>query len=383
MGNWLIKYFGQPQGVVPTGIIVLLFFPLVLFAEFDTRIENSNFSISQDDTLYNYNRLRLQSNYSHENFFATFIGDGVNYYGKEYIDSSTFNFLKAQQSDTPFRTQTDFKNYGNGASYAKLYRLYGGYEDEKNRVVIGVQNIAMGVGRIWTPTNIFNPKNSYALEPDETFGVAALSYTRHLDDMSQIMVVSSQKEDNSFKSALRYKTFLEVADVALNIISSDDTTMVGYEVEGNLGDTGVEVRSEGAYIKHEFKNMKTTEFTQMIVGADYGFKNGVTLVGEMLYSSDTFSYNKLLANQQSDIISNMVNSNLYTALGLSKSFNIFLDGSLSYISSLNENHAHFLSSNLTYTLDDYNTFSVGALLYRGDIFNGLGDSYYFRYGLSF
>ncbi|MBU1667318.1 hypothetical protein KKC13_02800 [bacterium] len=380
MENWLIKYFGRPQGVAPT---VIILFPLMLFAELDTRVENSNFTISDDATLYNYNRLRLQSNYSDENFFATFIGDGMNYYGNAYIGSQNFNYVKAQQSDTPFRTQTNFKNYGNGEAYAKLYRLYGGYEDAKNRVVVGLQNISMGVGRIWTPTNIFNPKNSYALEPDEVFAVAALSYTRHLDDMSHLTVVTSQKDDHRFKSALRYKTFVEVADVALNVISSDKTKMVGYEVEGNLADTGVEVRSEGAYIKHQFENMETKAFTQMIVGADYGFKNGITLVGEMLYSSDTFSYNELLQNQNSDILSNMVNANLYGAVGLSKSFNIFLDGSLNYISTLDENNAHFLSSSLTYTLDDYNTFSLGALLYRGDTFERLGESYYFRYGLSF
>jgi len=362
---------------------MVLFFPLVLFAEFDTRVENSNFTISDDSTRYNYNRLRLQSNYSSENFFATVIGDGINYYGHKYSRSQNFNDLKTQKSDTPFKTQTNFKNYGNGEAYAKLYRLYGGYEDGKNRIVVGLQNISMGVVRIWTPTNIFNPKNSYALEPDEVFGVAALSYTRYLDDMSQITVITSQKADHHFKSALRYKTFLEVADVALNVISSNDTKMVGYEVEGNLADTGVEVRSEGAYIKHTFENRESKAFTQMIVGADYGFKNGTTVIGEMFYSSDTFSYGELLQNQHSDIVSNMVNSNLYGALGVSKSFNIFLDGSLNYISSLDDNRAHFISSSLTYTLDDYNTFSLGALLYRGDTFEGLGNSYYFRYGLSF
>lgn len=366
-----------------TKLLFFLLSPLLLFAEFDTRVENSNFTISDDSTVYNYNRLRLQSNYSDENFFATFIGDGINYYGDEYIGSQNFNYLKAQSSDTPFSTQSNFKNYGKGETYAKLYRLYGGYEDEKNRVVLGLQNISMGVGRIWTPTNIFNPKNSYALEPDEVFAVVALSYTRHLDDMSQITLVTSQKADQSFKSALRYTTFLEVADVALNVISSNETKMLGYEVEGNLADTGIEVRSEGAYIKHEFENLETKEFTQMIVGADYGFKNGLTVIAEVLYSSDTFSYNELLQNQNSDILSHMVNSNLYGALGLSKSFNIFLDGSLSYIGSLDKTNAHFISSSLTYTFDDYNTFSLGALLYRGDTFDEVGDSYYFRYGFSF
>jgi hypothetical protein len=34
--------------------------------------------------------------------------------------------------------------------------------------ICSLQNISMGVGRIWTPTNSFNPKNIYALESDVT-----------------------------------------------------------------------------------------------------------------------------------------------------------------------------------------------------------------------
>ncbi|NEW61425.1 hypothetical protein GSY74_09030 [Sulfurovum sp. bin170] len=358
--------------------MTLLFIPCLLFAQIDIRIENSNFTISDDSTLYNYNRLRLRNDYNKDNFFATFIGDGVNYYGKKYINSTTFSYLKEQKSDTPFATQTGFKNYEDGIAYAKLYRFYGGWEDDNNRIVLGLQNISMGVGRIWTPTNIFNPKNSYALEPDETFGVMALSYTRHINDTSHITVVTSQKEDDSFKSALQYKTFLDIVDVAIDIISSDNTQMIGYEIEGNLADTGVELRSEGAYIKYD-----SEEFTQFIVGADYGFKNGITVVGETLYNSKIFSYTELIENQSSDISSNMLNSNLYVALGLSKSFNIFLDGSLSYIGSLDDRSSSFISSTLSYTLNDYNSFSLGALIYRGNGFKDIGNSYYFRYGLSF
>ncbi|HHH19592.1 MAG TPA: hypothetical protein ENK86_03650 [Campylobacterales bacterium] len=371
---------GQPQGLVRTMIILVV--PLMLCADVDTRIENSNFTLHPKESTYNYNRLRLRSDCTQGNFFGTLIGDGVNYYGKSFTDSVDFGYLKAQHADTPFQTQTPFKNYGDGQAYAKLYRLYGGYEDEQNRVVIGLQNIAMGVGRIWTPTNIFNPKNSYALEPDETFGVAAISYTRHLNGMSDLTIVSSQKEDESFKSALRYKAFVDVADIAVNLITSDDTHVIGYEIEGNLGDTGVEVRSEGAYIEHELTT-DTAKFTQMIIGADYGFENGVTLIGELLYSSKTFERNQLLFNLQSDILGNMVTSNAYGAVSLSKSFTIFLDGSVSCISSVDTPDTQFLSAALNYTLNDYHTFTLGALLYEGKQFEGMGDTVYLRYGVSF
>lgn len=367
-----------------TKIILLL--PCLLFSEVDTRIENSNFTINQDSTTHNYNRLRIQTNYKHENFFGTFIGDGINYYGKKFINFETFSFIKSQNADTPFKTQTNFKNYGNGTAYAKFYRLYGGWEDDKNRIVLGLQNINMGVGRIWTPTNIFNPKNSYALEPDETFGVTAISYTRHLDELSQITLVSSHKKDNSLKSALQYKSFLEVADVAFNLIHSDQTKMLGYELEGNLADTGIEIRSEGAYIETELQNQKEQQFFQTIVGADYGFENGITLVGEALYNNQTFDYPTVIQNINSDIVSNLHQNHFYLAGNISYAFNLIFDASLLYVESFGDKNSRLIAPQFTYTLNDYNSFTVGALVNSGDKeseFGRIGDLYYLRYLLSF
>ncbi len=370
----------------------------LLNAEFTYRVENSNFTISQgsvnpasDKTyLYNYDRLRFRGDYTQDDFFGTIIGDGVNYYGDDYVNSPDFEFIKLQQSDTPFKTQSEHNSYGSGSAYAKMYRAYGGYEDDKNRVVAGLQNITMGVGRIWTPTNLFNPRNTYALEPDEIFGVFGVSYTRHISDTSDIRVVASQKKDNSFKYAGQYKAYLEFADFALDLVSSNETTMLGYEIEANLADSGVEVRSEGAYIKSTLKenllSLEDVEFFQGIIGADYAFKNGITLVAEALYSSKSFSYQTILLNYDSEIIPNIVYSRLYTALTLSYSFNIYLDGSLLYIESFNDKNSRYISPTLTYTLNDYNSFMLGAMIQNGESSSEFGDfknSYYFKYLLSF
>jgi len=361
-----------------------------VYADFDHAVNNSNFTISQGSALlgeekrytYNYNRLRFRGDYRDELFFATVIADAVNYLGDRYIDSDSFKYIEKIKSDTPFKTKTN-----DGPRYAKLYRLYGGYEESQNRVVIGLQNISMGVGRIWTPTNIFNPKNSYALEPDEVFGVAALSYTRYISTASHMNIVASQRADESFKYALRYKAFVGFAEMGVDAMISDDTKMAGYEIEGNLADTGIEVRSEGAYIEHSFADTSDKEkFFQGIVGADYGFKNGVTLVLEALYSSKKFSYQEIAQSFDSEIASNLVSSELYTAFSLSYSFNIFLDGSLLYIESFDGKESRFVSPSLTYTLNDYNSFMVGAQIVGGNSNSGFGSSdntYYFKWSLSF
>lgn len=376
--------------------VLLILLSKTLLNAFEYKIENSNFTISQNSKiqeneanyLYNYDRLRFYGNYSENGFFASIIADGMNYYGEEYTGTSEFELLKQIEADTPFKTQSAYREYENGAASAKIYRLYGGYEDDKNRAVVGLQNISMGVGRIWTPTNSYNPKNIYALESDETLGIYGVWYTRHLDEMSDMSVVVSQKEDYSLKYALRYKTFFEFADMALDLVSSENTKMLGYEIEGNLADTGVELRSEGAFIKSELKSgflENEEKFFQGIIGADYGFENGVTLTGELLYSSKIFSYEEIFLNRKSEVLSNLVGSNYYAALAASYSFNLFLDGSLVYIRGFKEEESDFVSPALTYTLNDYNTFMIGGMLQKASSqeFTLSSETFYLKWSLAF
>ena len=383
--------------MLKTIALVLLVLIHSLYADFDYTVNNTNFTLSQGSILpsedelyiYNYNRLRFRGDYTDENIFSTIIADSVNYLGHDYVNSNSFEYVKQLEADVPFKTQTAYYDYYEGNTYAKLYRLYCGYEDDKNRVVLGLQNITMGVGRIWTPTNLFNPKSTYALEPDETYGVAALSYTRHLNETSQLSVVASQKSDHSFKYAAKYKSFLEYGDFGINLIRSNDTKMIGYELEGDLSNTGVEVRSEGAYIQHDLETVNSQEekeFFQGILGADYGFENGVSIVVEALYSSEKFSYQEVFLNLDSEILSNLVYSSLYAAVSLSYSFNIYLDGSFLYIESFNDQNSRFISPMLTYTLNDYNAFMLGAMMQNGpegSEFGDLENLYYFKYFFSF
>ena len=385
---------------VKVGLFTLVVLPVVLLADLEYTIANTNFTISQGsidpssdkDYLYNYNRIRVQTGYTYDDLFITLIGDGVNYFGHDYVTSLDFAYISQLTSDTPFKTQSAYYDYYEGIVYAKLYRMYGGYEDEDNHIAIGLQNITMGVGRLWNPTNLFNPRNTYALEPDETFGVAAIVYTRHLSETADLRVVTSQKQDHSFKYAGSFKAFLEFGDVGLNVVSSDETLMLGYELEGNLGESGVEIRSEGAYIKNSAliidPSGTTTQerFYQGIIGADYGFENGITVVGEALYSSQKFDYEEILLNINSEVLPNLVFSHFYLGTSISYAFNIFLDGSLTYIESFNEQNSRFISPTLTYTFNDFNTFTLGAMIQngpKGSEFGAFENSYYFRYQLAF
>lgn len=381
--------------------------PLLLSAFEQTfSVENTNFTIDQATAfpglatetsyLYNYDRLRLNGTLTSGGLYATVIADLVNYYGYDYVNSDDFRYVELLKPDIPFNTRTSFHDYGSGSVYAKFHRLYGGYEDDRQRVTVGVQKITMGVGRIWTPTDLFNPKNSFALEPDEVFGVLAAVYAYSPSQLSTLRGIVSMKEDRSYKYAAGYKAFLEGADLGLNVIYSDQTTMLGYEAEGNFFDTGAEWRSEGGYFKNTTQCRPTIapctqaelsrEFFQAIAGFDYGFENGITWTVEGYYSSETFSYEQIIRYYNSEILSNMVQSKVYIGTSLAYDFNLFLGASLLYIESFNTHNSRFVVPTLTYTLNDHNTFSLNAMLNGGSVqseFGPFGNTFSFKWQLSF
>jgi len=236
----------------------------------------------------------------------------------------------------------------------------------------------MGVGRIWTPTDLFNPRNPLALEPDQIYGNYALSYTYALGTFSQIMGVAAKRENDSYKYAGRIKTNVAIGDIALDLYSSDDAEMVAYEIEGNLFDTGIEWRSEGGYYNDKLLDK---EFYQVILGADYGFVNGLTVVGEWLHSSKTYSADEILLNQNSSLSNNRHISSDYLGASAYYDFSMLINGALSMIYSIDD-QSSYISPIIEYSLSDDASVALGAMLYTGDEqseFGSIGEnSYYLR-----
>ena len=364
--------------------LTLLCFTLPLMAiEHDVTIENTNYTISkipyteEKRTLYNYNRLRLTDNITEGNWFAQIIADIDNYYGKTYIESFEYQFLRSINADTPFDIQTNAKNYGQGEVFGRMHRFYVGYGDEKHNLILGVQKVTLGVGRIWTPTDLFNPRNPLALEPDQIYGNFALSYTYALGELSQVMGVVAKREDNSYKYAGRIKGNIAIGDIALDIFSSNDAQMIAYEIEGNLFDTGIEWRSEGGYYKDKLLDRS---FYQTILGADYGFVNGLTVMAEWLHSSKTYTTNEVLNFQESSLGYNRHLSSDYLGASAYYDFNLLYSGALSVIHSP-EDQSSFISPLIEYSISDDASVAIGAMVYAGDDESefGSGDnSFYLR-----
>ena len=335
--------------------------------EQETSVQNSNFTLytpinaAGEKSLYNFNRLRLNAHLKEQAWFVTAIGDIKHTIGREYLQSSWYQAASSVRSDTPFSTQTASHAYsGETEAYAQLYRLYGGYVDEQHRLSIGLQKVSMGVGRIWNPTDLFNPRNPLALEPDEVYGVYGLAYTYAPSRLSEITAVAAQREDESFKYAGRFKGYFGAADLGVDLIYSQEQRMLGYELEGELFDTGIGLRSEGGWIEEKVLN---AAFLRTLVGADYAFESSLLLAGEWLHSSKSFGHvqgAQMLSGRQNSLM----RSKDYLGVSAGYMFDALLQGSLLGVVSADDG-SFYLSPVLSYSLDDDLTLGLGALLYGG------------------
>ncbi len=349
----------------------------------ETRLENSNFVISQgfsegERVLYDYNRLRLYDTLRHKGWYAELIGDLKNYYGEALVNSEGFAYAEGLDADTVFATRSRSAEIGSNRAFVQLYRAYGGYADEQHTVTLGLQKISMGVGRIWSPTDLFNPQNPYALEPDEVYGVFGASYSYAFSDLAQAGVVVAQRKDHTFKYAARIKGYTGYGDAALDIIQSENALMVGYELEGDLFETGALLRSEGGYYREETLDVA---FYQAIIGADYGFEEGTTVALEWLYSSKTFD-ETTIADRASDLPDNLMHSHHYIGATASRQFGLLWFGSLAWIENIDDAN-RYLAPSMDYSLSDEMTLSAGAMVFNGSGVGVENNSYYVRWFVAF
>lgn len=299
-------------------------------------LENTNIPGYDDHyQFFDYNRLRAEMNLEHDNYpdFAfTFI-----------VDNATYSI----------------ENSGSLTNKTSIYRGYLEYSGVTHFWVIGKQRIPLGVGRFWNPIDVFNPIDIEAIETDERPGTESIRYEYAMSQLSNIDVTLAKG-----KGAIRVKGYLEFVDLAL-IGEWDDAQsldIIGWELEGELASTGLELRSEGGSFHDRESGQRHTE---CIVGAEYGFANSLIFTGEYHYID--------LARREE--------------FGLSVSFQPAILWTCSLVTVIDgEDGSGFVSPVVEYSLSDEMTLGGGAFVYQGnsDSFYGRGaDRFYLRWFVHF
>ena len=242
-----------------------------------------------------------------------------------------------------------------------LYRAYVQYNNTQTQITLGKQRIPFGVGRIWNPIDIFNPIDFTSIETDIRKGVDALRVEHSLGDLSSLNLVYGQE-----KQSVKIKGYLDFADFALMALNDDknNQNILGYEFEGELMSTGIEIRSEGGKF---YGNKIDGDYFKAIFGAEYGFENSLNILTEYKYNSITDDELGLLFLYQ------------YSPL---------ISLSLLNITDLKDK-SYLITPSLAYSLSDESELKVGVFKYgkfRNNFLTKYGEmqnSAYIRYYIYF
>ena len=302
-------------------VLSFFLFSTLLFAvEFKYNLESSNIlGYQKTSETIDYNRLRLTLDLYHDNFSAKLLLDNENIYA--------------------FKEK---KNHNE----SKFYRGYIRYGGDKHMLTLGLQRVPLGVGRIWNPIDVFNPIDITAIETTERKGTEALRYEYAINELSNLDITLSNK-----KKSARIKGYLDIADVALVLVKDKNREIIGYELEGELADTDITVRSEGGYFND-------TNSYRYIIGAEYGWENSLTMLMEFYHDTD------IEEKQLAFSLNYQYSPLLYMNFLALENF---------------ATHRSLISPSLSYSLSDESTLNIGAFIWDRQIEDQLFIHYFVNF----
>ena len=127
-----------------------------------------------------------------------------------------------------------------GGSYLwrhRIYRAYGAWETADWRVIVGRQRVAWGSGRIWNPTDRFNPTSATALVAGQKTGLDSVFAERYFGSFGALQVVAApgkSKRGTSRKIAVRWRDTVAETDYAVMAGRMADEPIAGLDLNMNV-----------------------------------------------------------------------------------------------------------------------------------------------------
>jgi hypothetical protein len=209
-----------------------------------------------------------------------------NFNSLDFMPSRTVQEYAASIDRTPGSLREGFNFRLKNENYVD--NLFVSYYSDRLSVRVGRQQIPMGTGYVWNPTDIFHDKNQ--LDPTyEKRGVDAVKVEIPLTDMSAITGVVGFGDgwDKATKS-LQFRSHAKGFDFSISAMEKSETRfyfnrfsegterrrLLAADASGTM--KGIGVWFEGAYNDPEF----TDSYSQFLIGADYTLESGLYLITE-------------------------------------------------------------------------------------------------------
>jgi hypothetical protein len=230
-------------------------------------------------------------------------------------------------------------------------------------IVLGRQRISWGTGRIWNPTDLFNPLNPTSFSKIEKDGVDAVSVKIFLGEFTDLQFVVNPQKNLHGNMGYRFRT--NVAEFDFSTIGGifDERPVIGGDFAGNLFDAGI--RGE-LIVSAERENLKSN-FTTLILGADYQWTPELYTLVEYHHNgegkSDRTSY-ELLRLIEGEILNV---SRDYLALQATVQVHPLVTASFSTIGNMNDGSRFFVGM-VSYSCTENSALTLGGQIFTGDQF---------------
>ena len=286
---------------------LILLVPFILFAqtEFFGYYEGEFDQLKFADQTYNYGYNKLRLDFEARPDDAVTIGANINI--QKYSDNISWNlldFLPKELWQPTFGPEAEFPIALLDTFY--LDNIYLKAVFKHFDLTVGKQQISLGSGYAWNPIDIFNTKQ--LLDPTyEQNGVNAIRAEIPIKGRTGLDVILSPGAD--WKEAvkmLQLKTGFRRFDIhgtigqytwnrmvfdpqqfSLNI-QKDERTLFGGAIVGEL--VGAGIWMEGAWNQLENQD----DFTEVVIGTDYTFENGLYIIMEYLHNENGVSSKDIL-----------------------------------------------------------------------------------------
>ena len=243
-------------------------------------------------------------------------------------------------------------------------RLYFRQGFDWGNIIAGRQRISWGTGRIWNPTDLFNPLNPADFSKIEKDGADAVSMTYYLGNFTDLNIVyNPQDKFKKNNAAFRFRTNYDTYDLAVIGGYFDRRYVAGFDFAGNLFVAGV--RGEG--IISMDKNDLSKNYTKLVFGIDNQFTPKLYALIEYQYNGEgrtnKFSYD-LARLTKGEIIN--LNRN-YLFVSSNYLFTPLITGTFSNNIDINDGSG-FVNVSCSWSLTENSNLTFGALITYGKEF---------------
>ncbi len=251
-------------------------------------------------------------------------------------------------------------------------RLYFRQNLDWGSFIAGRQRIQWGTGRIWNPTDLFNPINPASFDKIEKDGADAISAKVYLGSFTDLQAVVNFRKarwpkegadtPDSTNFGLRFRTNYFEFDMSAMGGWFDRRMIVGGDFAGNLLEAGV--RGEAVYVMED-KDLPNSDYMRIVLGADYQFTPEFYALIEYLYNGEGHNnpdQYEIIRLYQGDIL-NLNQKYLY--LGGTYLVHPLVTATVGAVHGLGDGSG-FLTGIVSWSSSDNTAVSAGLLLSYGD-----------------